>query len=249
MEKLTYIFLILTFFSCTKFDKKKNVIYLIGDSTMSEKSANKRPETGWGEMLGMFFREGIKIENHAKNGRSSRSFIAEKRWDVVLNELQKGDLVFIQFGHNDTKQDERFSTPETYGENLIRYITETRTKGAQPVLLTSIVRRRFDEAGQFYDTHGKYPDAVRKIAEEQKVTLIDLHRKSEKILKTMGELESKSLFLWLEKGEHPNYPEGKSDNTHFSPKGAKIMAQAAAEEIQKSNLDIKKHLLSATKLP
>lgn len=209
---------------------------------MSEKLPEKRPETGWGEQLNDFFKKGIQIENHAKNGRSSKSFITEKRWETVHEKLISGDVVFIQFGHNDPKEDHRFSTPEQYGENLLKFISETREKKATPVLLTPVVRRRFDENGKFYDIHGDYPAVVRKLAKEHSVSLIDMHKLSEQELMRLGESESKSLFLILEKGAHPNYPDGLDDNTHFSPKGAKIMAGLATEAIRKSDIDIREYL-------
>ncbi len=235
-------FLCLLLFGCNNFNKNKNVIYLIGDSTMSEKKAESRPETGWGEMLGDYFVEGIKIENHAKNGRSTRSFIAEERWIAVLEKLKKDDVVLIQFGHNDTKEGDRFSTPKEYGINLQKFVTETRSKKAIPVLLTSINRRRFDENGKFYDTHGAYPNVVRRLAKEEKVPMIDLHKSTARAISEMGEKESESIFLFLKKGEHPNYPDGVSDNTHFSPKGAKFMADLAVQEIRNLDLPIKKYL-------
>ena len=149
-------------------------IYLAGDSTLAEKTADKRPETGWGEKLEGNFQPGhIKVENHAKNGRSTRSFIAEKLWQAIIEKLKKGDYVFIQFGHNDEKEGtDRYASPTDYGVNLKRFVAEVRAKEAYPVLLTPVVRRRFDEKGEFFDTHGAYPDVVRKVAAELKVPLI-----------------------------------------------------------------------------
>lgn len=242
MKKIFLLLFIFSFLGCQKFEKEINTIYLIGDSTMSEKLLKKRPETGWGEMLRDYFVEDIQIENHAKNGRSSRSFIAEKRWETVVGKLKKGDVVFIQFGHNDTKKDERFSTPEQYGENLLKFVKETQSKKATPVLLTSVVRRRFDKNGKFYDTHGAYPDVVRDLAKKHKVALIDLHQMSTQKLIDLGEANSESLFLWIKKGGHPNYPDGKEDNTHFSKKGAKVMSSLVVKKIRESDLAIKKYL-------
>lgn len=242
MRKIFLLVLIVFVLGCQQFDIEKNVIYLAGDSTMSEKKPERRPETGWGEMLGEYFKDGIQIENHAQNGRSSRSFIAEKRWETITHKLKKGDVVIIQFGHNDTKEDDRFSSPKQYGENLLKFVRETRAKKARPVLVTPVVRRRFDESGKFYDTHDNYPDVVRNLSSTHKVALLDLHQLSEASLVELGEKKSKSLFLWLAKGEHPNYPEGKEDNTHFSSEGARLMAGLIINEIRKSNLSIKQYL-------
>ena len=203
----------------------------------------RRPETGWGEKLSNYFKKGVTISNHARNGRSTKSFIAEGRWQTVLDSLQKGDYVFIQFGHNDSKEDTaRFSSPVDYGKNLERFVRETQQKEAFPILLTPIVRRRFDEKGAFYDTHGEYPDAVRILAKSQNIPLIDLHQKSEALLVESGEEASESLFLWLEKGENPNYPDGVSDNTHLSPKGAEKIAGLAVSGIEELDVPLKKHL-------
>ena len=199
-------------------------VYLAGDSTMAEKKSDKRPETGWGEYLQIHFDETkVKVENHAQNGRSTKSFINEGRWQKIVDSLKKGDFVFIQFGHNDEKLDKPEVGAAANGEyrnNLIRFVNDVRAKKANPVLLTPVMRRRFNEKGEFYDTHGEYPDAVRKVAAELKVPLIDMHRKSEAVLVKFGEAESKKLFLQLAPKAHPNYPNGVEDNTHFSAFGA-----------------------------
>jgi lysophospholipase L1-like esterase len=155
-----YFFILLAFIlSCESPQQQKITLYLIGDSTMAEKEPDKRPETGWGEMIPEFFNENLIVKNHAVNGRSSKSFIDEGRWDNVLDSLRPGDYVCIQFGHNDQKEydPERYTIPITgYRQNLIRFITETRAKGACPLLATPIVRRKFNEEGTLVDTHGLY---------------------------------------------------------------------------------------------
>lgn len=220
-------------------------IYLAGDSTMAEKMPDKRPETGWGEALQQFLDAArVRIENHAMNGRSTRTFIGEKRWQAIIDKLKKGDYVFIQFGHNDAAKDrtDRYTPPGDYRKNLVRFITEVREKKAIPVLLTPVMRRRFDKDGTFQDSHGEYPDIVRAVAAENKVPLIDMHRKSERVIKQYGVEESKKLFLQLKPNENPNYPKGIEDNTHFSPLGAKIMAGLAVEGIRELKLGLAKYL-------
>jgi lysophospholipase L1-like esterase len=219
-------------------------VFLAGDSTMSEKLSNKRPETGWGEQLqGVFDETKVKIENHAQNGRSTRSFIAENRWQAIVEKLKKRDYVFIQFGHNDEKVGtDRYASPEDYRKNLVRFIADVREKKGIPVLLTPVMRRRFDENGVFQDTHGEYPNVVRAVAEEYKVAMIDMHRKSEAVIRKYGAEESRKLFLQLKPGENVNYPKGIEDNTHFSPLGAKIMAGLAVEAIREQKLGLKKYL-------
>ena len=220
-------------------------IFLAGDSTCANKQADKRPETGWGEMLQQYFDPAkVKIDNRAMNGRSTKSFIAEGRWQKIIDDMKAGDWVFVQFGHNDESKDkgERYTPPEDFKKNLVKFITEVRAKKGIIVLMTPVMRRRFNERGEFYDTHGEYPGYTRAVAAEQKVPLIDMHRKSEAIIKRYGQEDSKKLFLILREGENPNYPKGVDDNTHFSPIGAEEMAKAAVEGIRETRLKLRKYL-------
>jgi len=237
--------LLLLFLAGTAMAQGPIIVYLAGDSTMAHKLPEKRPETGWGEALQDLFDENkVRIENHAQNGRSTRTFIEEKRWQAIVDKLKKGDYVFIQFGHNDQSKEkvDRYTPPADYRRNLIRFINEVRQKKATPVLLTPVMRRRFDTDGKFFDTHGEYPDIVRSVATENHVTLIDMHRKSERVLKQYGAEESRKLFLQLRPDENPNYPKGIEDNTHFSPLGAGIMAGLAVEGIREQKLGLARYL-------
>lgn len=243
---LAVLFLGLVAFN-TEAQKTSIVVYLVGDSTLANKAENKRPETGWGEMLQQYFDEKkVKIDNHAQNGRSTKSFINEGRWQKVVDSLKKGDYVFVQFGHNDEKVDKpnvgTVANTE-YRNNLIKFVNEVRAKKAFPVLLTPVMRRRFDEKDEFYDTHGEYPDAVRKVANELKVPLIDMTRKSEVVIKKYGVEDSKKLFLHFKEGELPNYPKGVADDTHFSTLGAEEMAKLAVEGIKETKINLAKLLI------
>lgn len=237
---------VILFLCVATFAQKDAVtIFLAGDSTMAPKLPEKRPETGWGEMLGQHFKDGkVRIENRAMNGRSSRSFIAEGRWQKIVDELKKGDYVFIQFGHNDAAKDrvDRYTPPDDYRKNLIRFVEEVKLKGATPVLFTPVMRRRFDKDGKFYDSHGEYPDLVRTIARENKIAFIDMHRLSESVIVKYGEENSRKLFLQLKAGENANYPNGVEDNTHFSPLGAEEMAKAVVADVKNSKIKLKKLL-------
>jgi lysophospholipase L1-like esterase len=216
-------------------------IHLAGDSTMADKLAEKRPETGWGERLQEFFREDrVRVRNYAQNGRSTKSFIGEGRWDALLAEVKAGDYVFIQFGHNDESKDkgERYTPPEEFKANLRRFVTDVRARQATPVLMTPVMRRRFDPAGAVQDTHGEYPDFVRAVAAETGAALIDMHRATAKVLSERGLDGSKELFLHLRPGENPNYPRGVEDNTHSSPLGASLNARLAAEGIRELKLPL-----------
>ena len=220
-------------------------IFLAGDSTMAQKLPEKRPETGWGEMLGQYFKAGkVQIENRAANGRSTKTFISEGKWQKIIDDLKKGDYVFIQFGHNDSSKEkgERYTPPEDYRTNLIRFVDEVRSKKGQPVLLTPVVRRRFDKGGKFYDTHGVYPDIVRSVAKEKGIPLIDMQQKTEALITRYGVEDSRKLFLQLKPGENANYPNGIDDNTHFSPLGAENVAKLVVEAIRESKVSVRKYL-------
>lgn len=222
---------------------QKTTIYTIGDSTMADKiKPNENPETGWCQVLPSFFELNlVAIDNRAVNGRSTKSFINEKRWDSVYNSLKPGDYVFIQFGHNDAKvaDSTRYTNPHTsYRHNLIRFVTETRAKGAIPILFSSIARRNFNEQGVLVATHGEYPLEVRLVAQEYQVPFIDLEYFSEQLEQSYGVEKSKELHLFFKAGEHPYYPEGKSDDTHLSRKGATEIATIAVRELKKLNLGL-----------
>lgn len=219
-------------------------IFLAGDSTMSEKRVEKRPETGWGMAFDQFFKENVSIENHAKNGRSTRTFIEEGRWDSLINKVEKGDYVFIQFGHNDQSKHKvgRYTTPDAYYDNLCRFVDDVQQKKATPVLLTSLARRRFNEDGQFYDVHGEYPDLVRKVAKDKEVVLLDVHKSSCTYISRLGEEASKSLFLIADSGRWANYPDGINDNTHFNEAGAEEMAKLVVDALKDSNISLRHYI-------
>lgn len=243
--KIKVALLLILLLGLTAFGKEPRTVFLAGDSTMAQKLPEKRPETGWGEQLQKFFDESrVRIENHAQNGRSTRTFIAEGRWQAIVAKLKPGDYVLIQFGHNDESKEkvDRYTPPDDYRKNLVRFIADVREKKAMPILLTPVMRRRFDKQGIFQDTHGEYPDIVRSVAAEQKVALIDMHRKSERVLKQYGAEESRQLFLQLKPGENANYPQGVEDNTHFSPLGAEVMASLAVEGIKEQKIKLAKFL-------
>jgi lysophospholipase L1-like esterase len=218
-------------------------IFTIGDSTMANKKPEVYPETGWGQVLNQYFDETVTIKNHAVNGRSSKSFIDEGRWTAVLDSLQPGDFVFIQFGHNDQKEYDstRYTTPfGTYTANLEKFVNETRDKGATPILFTSIIRRKFDENGKLTDTHGDYPVATRQVAQKLNVPLIDLQKITEKRVNELGDETSKSMYLWTEPNE--KFPEGRKDDTHLNEKGAKEIARLAMVEAKQQQLSFTKYL-------
>jgi pectinesterase len=225
-------------------------VWLAGDSTMAQKQPDKRPETGWGEALQPCFDSSeVRIANRAMNGRSTRSFVAEGRWKAIIDSLQPGDYVFIQFGHNDEKVGtNNYSSPEDYARNLVRFVDEVRAKRAQPVLFTPVVRRRFD-GSQLVPTHGAYPDEARAAARVRDVPLVDMEGSSTTLVQQLGPDSSRTLWLHLDGGANPNYPNGVHDDTHFNPLGARTMAGLAIDAIRSLKLGLATKLRSCPARP
>jgi lysophospholipase L1-like esterase len=247
MKQLFLIMILTPFIICSELRDRPIHIFMIGDSTMADKDPKADPERGWGQALQTFFDDTVKISNHAVNGRSSKSFMDEGRWQTVLNSLRTGDYVIIQFGHNDEKSDPaRHASPyTTYTGNLEKYVADTRAKGAFPILCTPIVRRKFDEMGMLTDTHGEYPDAVRQAAKKLKVHLLDLQLRTRTLVSELGPEKSKSLFLHAPPGAYANRPDGVQDDTHLNPEGAAAVARMAVEEMKALKLPPADHLRRA----
>lgn len=209
-------------------------LFLIGDSTVADYPSERAPMVGWGQMLPAFVDDGVEVCNHALSGRSSKSFREEGHFAAVEQALQPGDLLLIQFGHNDAKpEEERYTDPDTsYVSYLQGYVDAAREKGALPVLVTPVRRRAFDEEGELKDSHGKYPAAMIRLAQSEGVPLLNLEQKTADLLLSFGPEESKRLFIWLESGEHPNYPDGRQDDSHFSETGAHMVAKLVASGLQ-----------------
>lgn len=208
-------------------------VYLVGDSTMAIKEKKAYPETGWGMPFTVFIDTTVTVDNRAKNGRSTKTFITEGLWQPIVENLKPGDFVLIQFGHNDEVPTKRsYTTESQFTENLKRYITDVRNKKATPLLLTPVARRKFDDAGNVVDTHAAYAELVRNVAAQNKVTLIDLSKISMDMLQKLGPDKSVLLYNHLEPGENPNYPDGKQDDTHFSELGARKVAELVLAQIR-----------------
>lgn len=222
-------------------------IYTIGDSTMANKpDTDQNPERGWAQVLPDFFNEKVTIINKAVNGRSTRSFIDQGRWQEVYQSLKPGDYVFIQFGHNDQKfkSPDRYTNPHTaYRHNLIKFVEQSRAKGAIPILFSSIVRRNFNSHGTLIDTHGDYPLETRLVAQQYNVKFIDLQYLTEVLEMSYGQEESKTLHLHYAPGEIPYYPKGKQDNTHLSVKGAMEVSRLVVDQLKASKGPLSKYLI------
>lgn len=218
---------------------KTKTIFMIGDSTMANKDiSGDKQERGWGMMLQNYFDDGIIVDNHAMNGRSSKSFINEGRWKAVLDRIMPGDYLIIQFGHNDEKTDSaRHTTPgTTFDANLRRFVREAREKGATPILMNSVVRRNFSdsktavadddlrdnsskqlaEGDTLIDTHGEYLVSPRRVAKEMGVVFVDANKITHDLEQSMGKEGSKKLHMIFKPGETPSLPDGRQDNTHYN---------------------------------
>jgi DNA sulfur modification protein DndE len=220
-------------------------VFLIGDSTMADKIPADFPETGWGMPFAKLFNEAVEVQNHAYNGRSTKSFRREGRWAKVQSQLKKGDYVFIQFGHNDAKESDtsRYAPAQTdFRANLIRYVKETRASGATPILLTPTQRRKFDSTGVFIDQHADYPAVVREVAAQEKVMLIDVEKASKAIIQQEGPEGAKKIFLHYPVGIFKKFMKGVADDTHFSPYGATRMANLVADALSNSTEHLKSFL-------
>lgn len=216
-------------------------LYLVGDSTMADKKKDPpNPETGWGQALPHWLKpELVRVENHAVNGRSTKSFIDQGRWDKVVNALRPGDFVIIQFGHNDAKErdPERYAAPHgAYQDNLRRFVRETRERGATPILATSVARRAWDKTGELVDTHGDYPEAARKVAAEERVALLEMNRLSMELERAHGVTGSQRLHLYYPGGVYPRWPDGVADDTHYSEYGAERVAALVVQEFLRLKL-------------
>ncbi|MET7682915.1 rhamnogalacturonan acetylesterase [Streptomyces sp. NPDC005423] len=203
---------------------RNRTLYLAGDSTAAQKYSTEAPETGWGMALPFFLRRAVRVANHAVNGRSSKSFVDEGRLDAILAVLRPGDLLLVQFAHNDEKSADpaRYTEPwTTYQDHLRLYLDGARRRGARPVLATPVERRRFDADGNAVPTHGDYPAAMRALAEEEGVALLDIEALSLALWQRLGVEETKVYFNWTAT---------EQDNTHFNPPGAIAVARLVARE-------------------
>lgn len=203
-------------------------IFLLGDSTVCDQP--REPYSSWGQMLTRFFSPGVAVANHAESGESLRSSLGARRLDKVLSLIKPGDYLFIQYGHNDQKEKgEGVGAFTTYKADLKMFVAETRKRGATPVLLTSVNRRNFNGQGQVYSTLGDYPEAVRQVAREEKVALIDLNAMSKAFYEALGPEKSALAFK-------------EGDGTHHNNYGAYELARCVVEGIKANNLNIAKFL-------
>lgn len=252
--QLTLFILVVTLLSFSP-AKKTVHLYLIGDSTVADYTLDsgymekKYPLNGWGQVFQPFFckdslakvrnfisADSVLVVDKARGGRSTRTFFEEGRWAEVFKALQKGDIVMMQFGHNDAAVDkpERYVNISGYKEYLRLYVNQTREKGGIPVLITPVNRNYPWKDGKLSNAHGEYPNAVKAVAKELNVKLIDLTQRSIDAFTAKGQAYVTSkYFMNFEKGLYPGYPEGQKDNTHFQREGAVAVAQLVFDSLKK----------------
>ena len=247
--KKEILFIILSIFLLSGRTEKVR-LFMAGDSTMAEKPLTKTAvdsitgekseetflERGWGMLVPMYLDDDkITVENLAQNGRSTRTFIEQGWWEKITSQLHKGDIVVIQFGHNDGAQNkpDRYTSPEDYRKNLIKMVDEVRAKKATQILCTPIMRRKFDKEGKIVDTHGVYPEIVREVAQQKKVALVDMQKMTTEWLTTEGVENSKKFFHKIPAdGSSKLFPKGLDDNTHLNETSAKIVAGMFIQEVK-----------------
>ena len=211
-------------------------IFICGDSTAATYAPENAPITGWGQVLGEFI-PGAEIVNKSMGGRSTKSFLADGRLVAIEQAIQPGDLMLIQFTHNDTSDLVwRHTDPYTsFAANLALYVDTARIHGATPVLMTPIPRRYWRN-GELLDAHGDYPDAIRLVAMQKGVHLLEITREAMKDLRDMGEEATYPLYMNVEPGLYPAYPNGSKDDTHIQRAGAEFYARMTADMLRQQGL-------------
>jgi len=214
-------------------------VFIASDSTAQTYSRDRYPQSGWGQVLQCGL-DGVAVDNRAIGGRSTRTFVSEGRWRKLIGDAQPGDTVLIQFGHNDANRNRpaRYAPATTdYRQHLTRFVADVRAKGATPVILTPVARRSYDGAEAKAD-FADYSSVARVVARETDTILLDLEALSRRWLTQAGPERAKSYFLHYEKGEQAAFPNGVSDDTHFSELGARQVANLIAGELAQLNLPV-----------
>ena len=212
---------------------RRPTLHLAGDSLCTEYPESVAPQTGWGQCIAAALGdEDLNVVNCAVGGESTKSFIDSGKWQKLIDSVQRGDIVLIQFGHNDEKDRESLHTDPftTYKENLNKFVNETRAKGGTPILLTSVCRRYFNGDGTPQRTHGSYPKAMRELAAATGTALIDIEEQTYQWLLQLGPEGSKPYFV-LDKRKPDNM-----DNTHLTKEGAEVIAGMIAAGMKKQKL-------------
>ena len=211
-----------------------STLFLLGDSLCSQKSLEVFPETGWGMCFSQYLKTGWNLENRASNGKSTKSFLDEGDFTSVEKSLQHDDYCILQFGHNENKEDEgRYTQPwTTYTKNLLNMAERIMEMEAHPIFISPISRRNFLDEQFLMHTLGEYPAAMEAAAEQLNIPFLDLTTPTRNIITELGPLESQKLFMHFAGGLYPNYPQGRSDDTHLRPEGAELAARLVATKLK-----------------
>lgn len=246
MKKLLAIFVLLTA-GLSLAAQEKITIHLMGDSTCAtNKNTDRSSYRGWGQIFPLFFDGKTDVINYAKGGKSTRTFQTDGLWDEVKSALRPGDIVLIQFGHNDENTDPRHTTPDEYKANLELFVTTIKEKGATPVLLTPICRRRFinGHAARYAGgnwNHLDYSPKVFEVAKAHGVQVIDGEVRSLQWMESLGMEKAKDYFVWYKAGDYPAPADGKKDDTHLNQKGAYEVAAMFAEDLARISKAVAPH--------
>lgn len=225
-------------------NKKAKTIYITGDSTVVD--AQYEPWASWGQMLPYFFVPNeVVIANYAESGETLKAFEDRHRIDKIWNKIKPGDYLFVQFGHNDQKAGN--STKSGYRKRLKDWILKAKELGATPILITSMNRRVFDGNSKILNTLDDFPDAMREIAKEENVDLIDLNALSKTLFEAMGPEAAKKAFVHYPANSYPNQPNSLADDTHFNTYGSYELAQCVVKSIVDQNLPLKKYISKSYK--
>ena len=217
--------------------------FLAGNSTVVNQE--NEPWGSWGQMIPRFFKPGLAFANHAESGLTLGSFLGSKRLDKIMSVMKKGDYLFIEFGHNDQKdKGANDGAYKSYTERLKLFISKTKEKGGIPILVTPTSRRKFDKDGKMENTLGDFPDAVRKVAAEANVALIDLNEYTTLLFNAMGEEPSKNAFVHYPANTYPDQATALADNTHFNTFGAYEVARCVIEGIKTAKLPLTRFLIN-----
>lgn len=218
------------------------VLFLAGNSTVVDQE--KEPWAAWGQMIPRFFKPDIVVANFAESGETLKSFERERRLEKVMSLMKPGDYLFIEFAHNDQKPGSAHVEPfTTYKDAVKSFILQARAHGGIPVLVTSMHRRRFDSEGHIINTLDNYPEAMRQIALEEQVPLIDLNVMSKKFYEALGEEASKKVFVHYPPHTYPGQEQALADDTHFSNYGAYQLARCVVEGIRHNIPSLAKHII------
>lgn len=253
MKKLTFALLTLCLWACQPEEKEPKTIrlWLVGDSTMKDYSnANEEPQTGWGqvfqsyltadslaEVMPIFKADSVEVINKARGGRSTRTFFSEGLWREVRDSLKEGDVVMIQFGHNDhdRKKLERFVNEEGYKEYLWLFALQAREHGATPIFVTPVNHNKWDSTGTYVSSLPTFVDAMHEVAERMEVPVVELNAKSVALYNSFNDTAyvKHHIFMNLPKGKYEAWPDGKKDNTHFQKEGAELIAGLVFDELKR----------------